>query len=47
MSVGYETASGLLSPVIGLLSILDCLQTFYLRRVDAVEKGITVIELGM
>jgi len=28
-------------------SILDCLQGFYLTRVDAIEKGITVIKLDM
>jgi len=30
-------------------SVLDCLQAFHLRRVDVVEKGITVglVELGM
>jgi len=28
-------------------SVLNCLQTFHLTRVDAVEKGIAVIELGM
>lgn len=28
-------------------SVLDCLQAFRLRRVDVVEKLITVIDLGM
>jgi len=28
-------------------SVLDFLQAFNLRRVDAVEKGIAVIEIGM
>ena len=28
-------------------SVLDCLQAFHLRSVDAVEKGIAVIELRM
>ena len=28
-------------------SVLDCLQAFHLRRVDAVEKGIAVVEFGM
>ena len=28
-------------------SILNCLQAFYLARVDAVEKGIAVVRLGM
>ena len=28
-------------------SVLNCLQAFHLTRVDAVEKGIAVIELGM
>ena len=28
-------------------SVLDCLQAFHLRRVDAVEKGTAVIELGI
>src|SRR6218665_2287640 len=28
-------------------SVLNCLQVFHLTRVDAVEKGIAVIKLGM
>ena len=28
-------------------SVLDCLQAFDLRRVDAVEEKIAAIELGM
>jgi len=28
-------------------SVLDCLQAFHLRRVDAVENGIAVIKLVM
>jgi len=28
-------------------SVLDCLRTFNLRRVDAVQKRIAVIQLGM
>src|SRR6218665_3535128 len=28
-------------------SVLNCLQAFHWRRVDALEKGIAVIELGM
>ena len=28
-------------------SVLYCSQTFHLRGVDALEKGITVVELGM
>jgi len=28
-------------------SVLNCLQAFHLTRVDALEKGIAVIELGM
>jgi len=28
-------------------NVLDCLQTFHLRRIDAVEKGVAVIELGI
>ena len=28
-------------------SVLDCLQAFYLGRVDVVEKGIAIVEFGM
>ena len=28
-------------------SVLDCLQAFHLRRLDDVEKGSPVIDLGM
>ena len=28
-------------------SVLDCLQAFYLERVDIVEKGIAIVEFGM
>ena len=28
-------------------SVLNCLLAFHLTRVDAVEKGIAVVELGM
>ena len=28
-------------------SVLNCLQAFHLRRVDAVEKGVAAVKLGM
>ena len=28
-------------------SVLNCLQAFNLRRVDAVKEGVAIIELGM